>query len=380
MYRICRSARKRPCSTWLLRTTYSDTHRSVLCSRTMAALDLSRVLAQSNKALQLMYVDGHYGRAATKFAAAVGPALGPAAGEDCLVVTTLQVNQVHALALHSFTCKLPVADTADALHLAFFTVLPAAQRALLRRKAAGTLLGGTCRLHEVAWKAAILKANDSRLGHQINTAAYYSAVAQLVGYDAFLFAACCVLKLIVLSKARTGGVDGADFVAHATFYINALRLMAAPCRGRAASPALVPLDTTWIGPEASIVQGMQELGLDELPIFGSQIQAAWRALQRSGALEERRLLTEGAPNAARNSAKTAAAAAAAAAPERLRACALGSCGVRETYPAQHKLCGACAAVVYCCREHPLADWPAHTAACKAACKAARAAKDAAKQR
>ena len=202
----------------------------------MAALDLSPVLALANKALQLMYVDGHYGRAATKFAAAVeaARALGPAAGEDCLVVTTLQVDQVHALVLHSFTRSLPIADVA---------------------------------------------------------------------------------------------------------------------------------------------------AVDVFPIMGNEILAAWRALQRSGALEERRLLTEGAPHAAHNNAKTAAAAAAASAPERLRACALGSCGVRETYPAQHKLCGACAAVVYCCREHlQLADWPAHKAACKAACNAARAAKDAAKQR
>ena len=71
-----------------------------------------------------------------------------------------------------------------------------------------------------------------------------------------------------------------------------------------------------------------------------------------------------------------AAAKAAAAPERMRACALGSCGVREAFAGQHKLCGGCAAVVYCCKEHQVAVWPAH----KAACKAARAAKDAAKQR
>ena len=54
----------------------------------------------------------------------------------------------------------------------------------------------------------------------------------------------------------------------------------------------------------------------------------------------------------------------------LRCCALGACGAREVHEAQFKSCAACKAIVYCCREHQAADWPAHKAACKAARKAA----------
>jgi hypothetical protein len=49
------------------------------------------------------------------------------------------------------------------------------------------------------------------------------------------------------------------------------------------------------------------------------------------------------------------------------------CAAREAHPAQFKSCAACRAVVYCCREHQVADWPSHKAACKAAGKASRAA-------
>ena len=108
--------------------------------------------------------------------------------------------------------------------------------------------------------------------------------------------------------------------------------------------------------------------------------AAWHALKRSGVLEERGvLLTEGVLTESVEAIHVAdlatATARAAYAPERLRACALGSCGMRETYPAQHKLCAACGNAAYCCRKHQVAHWAEH----KAACKAARAAKAAAKQ-
>ena len=57
----------------------------------------------------------------------------------------------------------------------------------------------------------------------------------------------------------------------------------------------------------------------------------------------------------------------------LRSCALAGCGAREAHPAHFKSCAACRAVVYCCREHQVAGWPAHKKACKAARKAAAAA-------
>ena len=56
----------------------------------------------------------------------------------------------------------------------------------------------------------------------------------------------------------------------------------------------------------------------------------------------------------------------------LRSCALEGCGAREEHASHFKLCAACKGPVYCCREHQVADWPAHKAACKAARKRAAA--------
>jgi hypothetical protein len=63
-----------------------------------------------------------------------------------------------------------------------------------------------------------------------------------------------------------------------------------------------------------------------------------------------------------------AAAAADSAMRRLLECALAGCGAHEVHVAQFKRCAACKGIVYCCKEHQLADWPAHKAACKAARK------------
>ena len=67
------------------------------------------------------------------------------------------------------------------------------------------------------------------------------------------------------------------------------------------------------------------------------------------------------------------AAAAEAAARGLRTCSLASCGSKEAHVSHFKRCSACQQAFYCCREHQLADWPAHKAACKAARKAAAAA-------
>jgi hypothetical protein len=47
-----------------------------------------------------------------------------------------------------------------------------------------------------------------------------------------------------------------------------------------------------------------------------------------------------------------------------RRCALAGCGAKEAHVSHFKTCAACKAVVYCSREHQVADWPNHKAACK----------------
>ena len=341
----------------------------------MAELDISRVVELTFKAMRLSMEQGHFGRAADKFGAAIeaARALGPEAGEDCLMVAALMLRQAEALKMHALiTESLPDSDTVEALFFAFCTLLPAAQGALLRRKAAGTLLGGTCRPHEVAWQAAFRKQVDKILGISTQDGAH---MALNVGYDAFMLGAHGALSL--LNSTVAGMLNDLQLAAHAAFVTDALKLMALPRRARVGSHALTLSDRSWSAEEASLVYLLQEHGsFNSDSEDGVAMLAAWHALQRSGALEERGLLTEGVKEARRAVVEAKAIGHAAAAPGRLRVCALRSCGVRETYPAQHKLCAACAAAAYCCREHQVAHWAEH----KAACKAARAAKGAAKHR
>jgi hypothetical protein len=102
------------------------------------------------------------------------------------------------------------------------------------------------------------------------------------------------------------------------------------------------------------------------------LEAAWQRLQRSGVIQERGILSTGCDALKEGTGKVASAAAAKLAARGLRSCALAGCAAREVEPSQFKNCGACMTVVYCCREHQVADWPAHKAACKAARKASAA--------
>lgn len=54
----------------------------------------------------------------------------------------------------------------------------------------------------------------------------------------------------------------------------------------------------------------------------------------------------------------------------LRRCQLPTCRKEESHLSQFKHCSGCksGAVVYCCREHQVKDWPSHKAACRAAQK------------
>ena len=345
----------------------------------MAALDISHVVALSNYAQRLALEQGKMGHAAAKYGAAVeaARALGPAAGEDCLIVTRLMLQQAEALCIHALlTESKPDSDADDVLRFANFELLPAAQGALLRQKAERTLLGGACRQHEVAWELAFLKQAAKIEAKASGTGASdWSDLALHIGYRSFLKAALSALRLMQLDLAPT--LYGFAFEAQAAFVTEALELMALPRRGRSGSHALTLGDRRWAG-EVSFVRRCLQVeargGFSADKDDVAAMLAAWHALKRSGALEERGcLLTEGVGDT--HSADLAAVAHAAYAPERRRACALGSCGMRETYPAQHKLCAACGNAAYCCREHQVAHWAEH----KAACKAARGAKAAAKQ-
>ena len=107
---------------------------------------------------------------------------------------------------------------------------------------------------------------------------------------------------------------------------------------------------------------------------GALLAAAWARLLATGALASMGASADAHAAEVERlaAARHAARHAAAAAPE-CRTCALSGCGAREVHAAQFKSCAACREVVYCCREHQVADWSNHKGACKAAGKAKRAA-------
>jgi hypothetical protein len=108
---------------------------------------------------------------------------------------------------------------------------------------------------------------------------------------------------------------------------------------------------------------------------------AFARLRQSGVIETRGLQSDMAAQLRtrelERNAHADQALAAAAASGLLKSCAMVSCGAKEAHVSHFGKCGSCKTVAYCCRDHQLADWQTHKAACKAARKAAAAAKDAA---
>jgi hypothetical protein len=99
------------------------------------------------------------------------------------------------------------------------------------------------------------------------------------------------------------------------------------------------------------------------------LEEAWDRLLRSGVVRERNIERVCDAIVVKLDAHLAATKARRAS-EVLRACALEACGAREVHAAQFKKCAACASVVYCCKAHQEAHWPAHKPACNTARKAA----------
>jgi hypothetical protein len=318
----------------------------------MSALDISAVTALWTKAAML-YSQGAFVRAAEKYASArtAAEALGQA---DCLVVASLQLQQADCL----FTQEQELSadtpeDEREAMLRKAFALLPAAMATLQRRRAARTLLPGGCRAYEVAFDLVQL----AHAGEGDDLSAY----APLFGYNCFLLAA----KMVFVRVQYFGWAPAEAHMraAHVAFVCDALDLVAQPRNFNA---------STWTGSETGLVQQIQ--GCPKMQAMrandehDARMLAAWVRLQRSGVLEERGV-NQGAKFMERTDKATKAAAAAAAAAKGLHGCALASCTAREVNAGQHKKCGACRTVGYCCKAHQVEDWPQH----KAACKAARAA-------
>ncbi len=339
----------------------------------MATVDVSRVVALTNKAMTLT-CRGHWARAAEIYAEAVTAAQA-LQQPDCLIVADLQASSADALLAHAQTAGVPEARRVELVHSALLELLPAAMASLERRKATGTLLAGACRPYEVAWCAAKSAHANALAANRPNaavcepfTAAEISAWSAYAGQDAYMLTARVALQLCVvrtdLSAAQTLNLSEATAVACSAFVERAFDMI----------QLRTGVDNT-LG--AALVRNAQ-IYIEEEQRFRAtcewhtRILAAWCRLQSSGVLQRRGILQAMGDLVAYNTCATATAAATAAA-RGLHFCALHTCSAQEVHASQFKRCSACLSVAYCCKEHQVQDWPAHKAACRAARKAAEAA-------
>jgi hypothetical protein len=314
----------------------------------------------SNKGATLYY-SGHFARAAEKY----GDALAAACSlceEDCLVAANIALHRAHCLLQHADGDGVMPAESDAAHEEAYETLLPAAMQTLARRAAARTLLEGAVRPHEHEWLLADLARIATITGLPRNA---WDGLAPLAGYSAFVMAAGLALQHASCGCTRCSCIAGRDQQLLVELVCDALALMAAPRHSGA---------NNCLGAEATFVTLVQEVVDSERvaadTALGARLIAAWRHLQRSGMLEQRRLLTEGVGSVRRLQEEVKFAASSAAAASERRVCALPSCGAREAHVSHFKLCAACKTVVYCSKAHQAEDWTRHR---KEECKAARAA-------
>jgi hypothetical protein len=243
-------------------------------------------------------------------------------------------------------------------YIAAMALLPAAKATLLRRKAAGTLLPGTCAPHEEAWERARV-TQDQKLRAASDDDVIRTMLpmlAQFVGYNAYLCYARLALMRVLLRKA------GAEMRADAAIVCDALDMLTQPRQAAHANISYLPSETLLAsGMQQMIAQGV----ISDADDIDGTLLAAWARVERSGVLQTRNF-ARGVADRADAKMRVASKAAAAVAVKGLHVCAMGSCGAREVHASQFKLCGACKAVCYCSKEQQAAHWRQHKAACKAA--------------
>ena len=313
---------------------------------------------------------GHLLRSAEYFSRAEEAVRDAGFGADNLVTIEMQRGQAGVLLVYvTLADESTVNPQAFAAHrVNCLTQLSTVVAALERRRVAGTLLDGKCTAAEEAWEAASLLIDRQY------SAAEAASEAKLVGYNALLFCSLTIFGLLRNAKWLCDGeCSSTQLQAFVEHVVHAADLMQQPRRHskEANLKELCFMQTFFTLFDDD---GLNARGVDEHLV--EQLESAWERLLESGVLETRghidnyNAFIEGVVRT--GVVKGAGVVEAALQAPGLRSCELASCGAREAHPQHYKRCAACKAVVYCSREHQLADWPAHKAACKAARKAAAA--------
>jgi hypothetical protein len=327
----------------------------------MAAPDVSALAKLSSRAYALL-LRAHDARAAEKYEEAVHAAVALLPdSDDSLIIISLRLMQAGALVNHA---RAPgVAETPEGVVLerrAFLELLPQLTAALNCRDAAGTLLGArACRPAEAAWQHAeetfkrsfdgapplprspaeysvppfgyimLLSVAGVALGAVTRAALLPLSAAQVDAHMAFVCRA--VDAMLQASADESCGITDAEFVQRLHNTQKMAATLAVPVRARQ------PLSDAWARVEARLGD-LRARGLDQNMQAITQLEAALRAAELAST-----------------------------APDKLRRCSLAAYGKREAHASQWKLCGACKAACYYCKEHQAAEWKAgHKAACKAA--------------
>jgi hypothetical protein len=187
---------------------------------------------------------------------------------------------------------------------------------------------------------------------------------QLTGYTAYVHAASfTVLRLVSLPVLP---LPATEVHALCDFVRSAIDMAA---RRRSPSATADSAESALLGNLRNLVDGGR---IDLEHEAGRRLLASWRRWQESGVLQERAIEQLAAETPADQAARNAAAAARLAA-RGLQGCTHAGCTQREVQARQFKMCSRCEVAKYCCREHQVAAWPMHKAACSAARRSQRQA-------
>jgi hypothetical protein len=255
----------------------------------MAAISndaMASVMALSCKAA-LLVRDGHFARAAEKFAAAVVAAQSMQL-PDCLIVVYLQSDEACMRFAHAKSLDTPVANAATAYESIYCVLLPSMMATLQRRKAAGTLLPGACHAHEATFFSEVQQHRLVIRDQPPMEPAFLEDLASMFGYATYVGVADIAASWLVLPlffDMRTTPfptLPHSQLAAHLAFILDGLELAMQP---RALSTAVLTGEASFVDKCRRLVSASALI--NALPSsWAQQLRDALQRVERSGAMQQ----------------------------------------------------------------------------------------------